>query len=72
MRRDVRVDTSGNAAAAAFVESSLIARWWLEPSAKEADAAFAGMIESVVSGKVPPSGAIAEAAEALRVLFPQP
>src|SRR5581483_1571829 len=32
VRRDVSVDTSSNAAAATFVQSSLIAKAWLDPS----------------------------------------
>jgi multiple sugar transport system substrate-binding protein len=70
VRRDVAVDTSNNAAAAAFVESSLIARGWLEPSTQVNDI-FQTMIESVVSGQETPSVAIAEAVESMRQLFPR-
>jgi multiple sugar transport system substrate-binding protein len=70
VRRDVAVDTSNNAAAAAFVQSSLIARGWLEPS-DQVDDIFETMIESVVSGQETPSVAIADAVESMRQLFPK-
>lgn len=68
VRRDVSVDTSGNAAAAVFVQSALIARGWLEPSDKT-DTIFMTMIESVVSGQSTPSVAIREAAQTLEQAF---
>jgi ABC-type glycerol-3-phosphate transport system substrate-binding protein len=71
VRRDVTVDTTSNAAAGAFVESSLIARGWLDPNAQESNVVFQGMIESVVSGKSTPATAVAEGTQALRDLFPK-
>lgn len=70
VRRDVVVDTSANAAASVFVQSALIARGWLDPDPSKTDDLFASMIQSVVSGKNQPSGAVAEAAQALQVLVP--
>lgn len=69
VRRDVSVDTSKNAAAHVFVESSLIARSWLDPSPKDTDAIFQAMIESVVSGKASPATAVSEGAQSFNQLL---
>lgn len=69
VRRDVPVDTSGNAAAGVFVASSLIARTWLDPAPAETDALFETMIESVVSGASTPAEAVAEVGSALQQLI---
>ena len=69
VRRDVVVDTSSNAAMQVFVESSLIAHAWLDPSPAATDTIFQTMIEQVLSGAAEPAGAIAEASQALQQLF---
>lgn len=71
VRRDVVVDTSGNAAAEAFVESSLIARGWLDLNKEKTDTIFQTMIESVVSGKATPSTAVSEGKAELDDLLPR-
>ena len=65
VRRDVVLDTSSSAAAAVFVQSSLISRSWLDPNSSASDTAFKTMIESVVSGAQLPQGAVSEGAQAL-------
>lgn len=72
VRRDVAVDTSGSAVASVFVDSALIARSWLDPEPVASDGIFQAMIESVVSGRNTPASAVAEAAQALRELLPEP
>jgi hypothetical protein len=69
VRRDVSVDTSSNAAMAVFVESSLIAHAWLDPSPAQTDTIFQNMIEQVLSGATAPAGAVAEGSQALTQLF---
>jgi len=69
VRRDVAVDTSGNAAMQAFVQSSLIARGWLDPNPAGTDAVFKSMIEDTISGAQQPAGAVATAAQAFAALF---
>jgi ABC-type glycerol-3-phosphate transport system substrate-binding protein len=71
VRRDVAVDTTANAAAGVFVQSSLIARGWLDPDSNATDGIFQTMIESVVSGKSTPAAAVAEGTQALRQLLPR-
>lgn len=68
VRRDVAVDTAGNATAGVFVQSALIARGWLDPAPGKTDPVFQTMIESVVSGKLTPAGAVDEGAQALNEL----
>jgi ABC-type glycerol-3-phosphate transport system substrate-binding protein len=70
VRRDVAVDASANASAGVFVESSLIARGWLDPNQKESSSIFQTMIESVVSGKSTTDAAIREGAQSLEQLLP--
>jgi ABC-type glycerol-3-phosphate transport system substrate-binding protein len=70
VRRDVGVDTTSNAAAATFVSSALISRGWLDPGPTESDPLFQTMIESVVSGRDTPAGAVSDGAAALQTLFP--
>ncbi len=65
VRRDVAVDTSSSATASVFVQSALIGRSWLDPSPAGSDSAFETMIESVVSGKNTPAGAVNDGAQAL-------
>jgi multiple sugar transport system substrate-binding protein len=71
VRRDVVVDTSANATAGVFVQSSLITHAWLDPNADQTDLLFQAMIESVVSGKSNPATAVAEATLGLRQLLPR-
>ncbi|HYF12820.1 MAG TPA: extracellular solute-binding protein [Candidatus Paceibacterota bacterium] len=71
VRRDVSVDTSGDAVAGAFVNSALISRGWLDPSPRETDQIFRSMIESVVSGALTPAAAINEGSRSLQDLFPR-
>ncbi|MDO8548290.1 MAG: hypothetical protein Q7R71_01305, partial [bacterium] len=68
-RRDVVIDTSNNAAIQVFVQSSLIARGWLDPAPAQTDALFKTMVDSVVSGLQLPGGAVAEAARALQLIY---
>jgi multiple sugar transport system substrate-binding protein len=70
VRRDVSVDTSANAGAGVLMQSSLISRSWLDLGAVQTDQIFQAMIESVVSGKLPPAGAVGQGAESLRQLLP--
>ncbi|MBX4192084.1 extracellular solute-binding protein [Candidatus Parcubacteria bacterium] len=67
-RRDVPVETSNNAAAAVFVQSSLIARSWLDPDPVRTNDYFKTMIESVVSGRNTPAETVAEVASELQQL----
>jgi multiple sugar transport system substrate-binding protein len=69
VRRDVSVDTSNNAPMQVFVESSLIANAWLDPTSAQTDTVFQNMIEQVLSGAQQPAGAVAEGAQALTQLF---
>jgi ABC-type glycerol-3-phosphate transport system substrate-binding protein len=61
VRRDVNVDTSGNAVGATFVQSALISSGWVDPDRAATDAIFKRMIESVISGRLEPLGAVAQA-----------
>jgi ABC-type glycerol-3-phosphate transport system substrate-binding protein len=70
-RRDVRLDTSANAAADVFVQSALISRGWVDPSASETDQVFKTMIESVISGASEPATAVSEAAQEFVRLIPR-
>jgi multiple sugar transport system substrate-binding protein len=69
VRRDVVVDTSSNAAAAIFVQSSLIARAWLDPNPAGTDTVFGNMVNEVLSGAQQPASAVAEASQALARVF---
>ncbi len=69
VRRDVAVDTSNNAAMLTFVQSSLIAHGWLDPSPKATDSMFKNMIEQVLSGATEPAGAVAEGSQVLQKLL---
>ncbi len=69
VRRDVSVDTSNNAAAAVFNQSALIAHGWLDPNPTATDDAFKNMIESIVSGKNVPSGAVFNTTQILGTLL---
>jgi len=69
VRRDVVVDTSSNAAAAVFVQSSLIARGWLDPSPAGTNTVFQNMVNEVLSGAQEPASAVAEASQALAQVF---
>lgn len=70
VRRDVQANTSASAAAAVFVQSSLISRGWTDPDPSATDAIFKTMIDSTVSGQNNPSQAVAEAAQAFGQLLP--
>lgn len=69
-RRDVAVDTSANAVGSVFVQSALIARGWVDPAPQQTDDLFKGMIESVLSGRNDPAGAVGEAAQGMSILLP--
>ncbi len=69
VRRDVVIETSSNAAAAVFVQSSLIARAWLDPNSATTNTVFQNMIEEVLSGAQQPAGAVAEGSLALQAVF---
>lgn len=68
VRRDVRLDTSSNAAMSVFVESALIARPWLDPNPMQTDIVFRTMVESVISGRLSSGAAVSEAARAFDAL----
>lgn len=69
VRTDMRLDTSANAVADVFVSSSLIARGWLEPDPESVDVIFKKMVESVLSGRTEPAGAVADASAELERAF---
>lgn len=69
-RRDVPTDTSGNAVAEVFARSALMARGWVDPNRTATDLLFQTMIESVLSGRADPAGAVSEAAAAMAQLVP--
>ena len=69
VRRDVVIDTSSNAAAATFVQSSLIARAWLDPNPAGTDTVFQNMVNEVLSGAQQPASAVAEASQAMSRAF---
>jgi ABC-type glycerol-3-phosphate transport system substrate-binding protein len=69
VRRDVSIATEDNAAASVFLQSALISRTWIDPSKPASDSIFQTMIESVVSGKSQPVGAVQDAAQELNRLF---
>lgn len=69
VRRDVVLDTSNNAAASAFAQSSLIAAGWLDPSPTQTTQIFQRMVESVISGASQPGGAVSDGAQSLSQLF---
>jgi hypothetical protein len=72
VRRDVVVDTSNNAPMQVFVQSSLIAHAWLDPSPAQTDTIFQNMIDQVQSGALDPAGAVAAGAQMLQQLFSAP
>lgn len=69
VRRDVVIDTSSNAAAAIFVQSSLIARAWLDPNIAGTNTVFQNMVNEVLSGAQQPATAVAEASQAMAKVF---
>ncbi len=69
VRRDVKVDTSKDAAQSVFAKSALISRGWLDPEPAKSDEVFRDMVESVMSGKAGPSVAIFNANQALQTLL---
>lgn len=69
-RRDVPQSTASNAAADVFARSALIARGWVDPNRTSTDEVFKTMIESVVSGRSEPVGAVSEAAQEFARLLP--
>lgn len=71
VRRDVKINTSSNAAMSVFVESALISRGWIDPRQSESDLIYKTMIESVISGKADTGTAVSEASRALQQLFPR-
>ncbi|MDB5224928.1 MAG: hypothetical protein JWO43_550 [Candidatus Adlerbacteria bacterium] len=71
VRRDVVVDTSANAASRVFVQSALIARGWLDPSPAQTDLVFKDMVESVLSGKTDPAGAVSQSSQQIGLLTRQ-
>ena len=72
VRRDVKVDTSSNAAMAVFADSALISRGWVDPSKAETDLIFKTMIESVISGRSDTGAAVGEASRAFDKLVEVP
>jgi ABC-type glycerol-3-phosphate transport system substrate-binding protein len=70
VRRDTPLNTSANAAASVFVQSSLIARAWVDPNPGASNDIFKAMIESVVSGSLEPAQAVSEAAQSFQTLLP--
>lgn len=68
VRRDVAVDTSADAAQAVFAQAALVARAWLDVDKAKTDDLFAGMIESVISGKSEVGSAVAEVGLSLGAL----
>lgn len=69
VRRDLAVDTSASSAANTLAQSALISAAWYDPNAAQTDRLFKVMIESVVSGKLDPTSAVAEAAQELSAFF---
>lgn len=65
VRRDIKPETSSDAAMGIFVDSALIVRGWIDPDQKETDIIFKNMIESVISGRQNTGGAVGEASRAL-------
>lgn len=68
-RRDVQVDTSVSAVAQTFVESAFVSRGWYDPNPRATDQIFRDMVDSVVSGRTEPAGAIGAAGQELRELL---
>jgi ABC-type glycerol-3-phosphate transport system substrate-binding protein len=69
VRRDVALDTSANAAAQVLSQSALISTAWFDPSPRETDGIFKTMVESVISGKDEPIGALSQASQQLSQFF---
>lgn len=69
-RRDIAPDTSSSAALAVFVQSALLSRGWVDPSESATNQIFKSMIESVLSGRLEPGAAVAEAAQEFSRLTP--
>jgi ABC-type glycerol-3-phosphate transport system substrate-binding protein len=69
VRRDAAQDTTGNAVAAVFAQSALMARGWADPSPRETDTLFETMIESVSSGRSTPAEAVSNASRLLEQLL---
>ncbi len=69
VRRDVALDTSGNAAMQVFVQSSLISHAWLDPNPARTDTLFKTMVEQVLSGATEPAGAVAGASLTLQQIL---
>ncbi len=68
VRRDITVDTSGNAASAVFVQSALIAHAWDDVDPSATSDLFKSMVESVVSGASQPDAAVSESSLSLQAL----
>ena len=69
-RRDVALDTAASAVTEIFARSALFSRGWVDPNSAATDGIFKLMIESVVSGKQEPAGAVSEAAQEFAQLIP--
>lgn len=69
-RRDVALSTESSAAADVFVRSALISRGWVDPDNAATDQVFKTMIESVISGRTEPAGAVSEASAEFSRLIP--
>lgn len=69
VRRDISVDTAGNAVAGVFAQAALIARGWLDPAPQETNTLFQSMIESVSSGRSTPAEAVSDATRLLHQLL---
>jgi len=70
-RRDTPIDTSTNATLGVFAQSALISRGWQDPNPEATDEIFKAMIESVVSGRAQPVGAVGQASLEFSQLLPQ-
>ena len=68
VRVDIPNTTSSNANAAVFEQSALIARGWVDPDPASTDSIFEAMVESVISGKSLPDGAVSDAARSIQGL----
>lgn len=68
-RRDLLAVKPSDAYSPTFYNSALYSRSWLDPSSKDSDNIFRGMVESVLSNSMTPANAIKDASSKLTLLF---
>jgi ABC-type glycerol-3-phosphate transport system substrate-binding protein len=68
-RRDLLSTVPGDSFSPTFYASAIFARSWLDPSPKDSDIVFKGMVESVISNNATVADAIREASSKINLLL---